>query len=515
MSIKELADGLQRGEFTSVSLIEAYVARIQEVNGVVRAVSEINPDAIEIARERDEERRAGQARGILHGIPFLAKDVFLTTDRLQTTAGCKALQGTKPKFEATVIRKLREQGAILLGKSALTQWSNGRSAQTAPNGWSSFNGQCIAAYADYQDPSGSSSGSAVSVRFGLCAFGLGTETEGSITNPARKSAVIGFKPTSGLTSRHGSYTISEYQDSVGVHGRTVEDCAIALTAIAGVDPNDRFTPVDPLDGKNADRPKEGTDFSSTMGLRDLEEVPEVPLQTDKVRRNAIQQAIEVMRGLGATIVEDAKFLKWETDEQRAADEQWNFAFRVQLRENIAKFLGSFDPIPNNMQNLSDLINYTMTDPEEHGEDYGVEDWLAAEKTGQSYTMGAQTKELLDRYQSDIYLCSASGWHPGMVGGYPTVSIPIGTFPPDTPVQKRPASGLVQKAPGVPFSIVMVARRWEDQRLLDIAHVFEQAMDIQVSLHLKIEPTVEIQCAPYGSLEPYNIGTFAHTLAPYS
>ena len=125
--------------------------------------------------------------------------------------------------------------------------------------------------------------------------------------------------------------------------------------------------------------------------------------------------------------------------------------------DIAKFLGSLDSISTNMQNLSDLINYTMTDPEEHGEDYGVEDWLAAEETGQSYSadsqeyaislarrlaMGAQTKELLDRYQSDIFLYSASGWHPGMVGGYPTVSIPIGTFPPDTPVQKRPASGLV-------------------------------------------------------------------------
>ncbi|KAJ5719785.1 hypothetical protein N7493_007363 [Penicillium malachiteum] len=549
-SIKDLAESLQRGEVTSVSLVEvgelnkpcrmAYIARIQQVNGIVKAVSEINPDALELAEKCDEERLSGRSKGILHGIPFLAKDMFLTTDRMQTTAGCKALQGAEPSFEATVIAKLRNQGAILLGKSALTQWANYRSPRTAPNGWSSANGQCTAPFADYQDPSGSSSGSAVAVSLGLCAFGLGTEAS-SITNPAQKAAVVGLRPTTGLVSRHGVYSVSEYQDSVGVHGRTVDDCAIALSSIAGgppdnliyssVDPEDHFTMVDPLDGQDAKRPEEGTDFSSNLescsmdGIRIA--VPSILLDTDRARLDATKRAIDVMTGLGAIIIEDAEFLQWETDEERASDE-WKRAFWVQLRDSMiihlivcgemltfahsflldmGKFLGSFNSTEIEMKTLSDVINYTISTPEERAEEYGIEEWVAAEHTGQSYDrdsqeyetslrrrleMGDQAKELLDRYHCDIYLASSSKWQPGMTGGYPSISIPIGAFPQDTPIKSRPRTGLVQKGPGIPFSIVMVARRWDDQKLIEVAKVFEQAMNVRQNLHLKIEPTAEVK-----------------------
>ncbi|CAG8920001.1 unnamed protein product [Penicillium salamii] len=379
------------------------------------------------------------------------------------SAGCKALQGAKPSFEATVIAKLRNQGAILLGKTALTQWANYRSPRTAPNGWSSASGQCTAPFADYQDPSGSSSGSAVAVSLGLCAFSIG-----SITNPAQRAAVVGLKPTAGLVSRHGVYSISEYQDSVGIHGRTVDDCAISLSNMAGVDPLDHFTMVDSFDNQDAQRPREGTEFSSNLNCCSMDgvriAVPSVLLDTDKIRRDATNEAIDVMRGLGATVIQDAHFSHWETDEERTADEEWSLAFRVQLRDNMAKFLNSFDSKEVDMQTLSDVINYTVNTPEERVEEYGIEEWLAAEHTGQAcdrdsqayitslnrrLEIGAQAQELLDRYNCDIYLSSSSRWQPGMAGGYPSISVPIGVFPPDTPIESRPRTGLVKIGPGIP------------------------------------------------------------------
>jgi amidase len=229
-SISQLQDYLSKAAFTSKDLVQCYLRRIELVNPYVKAVIETNPDALDIADKLDEERKNGHVRTLLHGIPFIVKDNIATKDKMQTTAGCAALAGTVVPGDARVITLLREAGAVLLGKANLSEFASMRASYYA-EGYSSRGGQNRNPYNLAHHPGGSSSGSASSLASNMCAFSIGTETDGSIMFPADRNAVVGLKPTVGLTSTMGVIPESPSMDTVGPFGRSVEDAAIVLDII--------------------------------------------------------------------------------------------------------------------------------------------------------------------------------------------------------------------------------------------------------------------------------------------
>ena len=208
--------------------------------GACSSVLELNPDVVKIARTADRERKAGRVRGPLHGIPFLVKDNFGTKDRMETTAGSWVLQGSIVPRDAHTVRRLRDAGAVLMGKATLSEWADMRSLNYS-EGYSARGGQLRSSYNFVVNPGGSSGGSAIAVANNVAPFALGTETDGSVINPAERNAIVGIKPTVGLTSRAGVIPESEHQDSVGTFGKTVRDAVYALDAIYGIDPRDNYT----------------------------------------------------------------------------------------------------------------------------------------------------------------------------------------------------------------------------------------------------------------------------------
>jgi amidase len=242
-TIADLQTRLQSGALTARALTQSYLDRIESLDRqgpALRSVLETNPDALAIAAELDDERRAKGPRGPLHGIPVLVKDNLDTADRMATTAGSLALEGSHPAKDSFVVRRLREAGAVVLGKTNLSEWANIRSSQSS-SGWSARGGQTRNPYALDRNPCGSSSGSGVAVAANLSAVAIGTETDGSIVCPANTNGIVGIKPTVGLVSRAGIIPISHTQDTAGPMTRTVRDAAVLLGAIAGADPNDPAT----------------------------------------------------------------------------------------------------------------------------------------------------------------------------------------------------------------------------------------------------------------------------------
>ncbi|KAK4963913.1 hypothetical protein LTR66_012577, partial [Elasticomyces elasticus] len=316
VTLEELVDGLESGLFTSVDLVTAYTARINEVNGTLHAVTQLNPDAVAIAKQLDAMRANGTVLGPLHGIPILIKNNIATLDQMNNTAGSFALEGAVTPSDSTVAAKLRKAGAILLGKANLSQWANYRSDNSS-NGWSAWGDQTYAAYYPGQDPSGSSSGSGVSSAIGLALGSLGTETSGSILSPADVNNLVGIKPTVGLTSRYLVIPISEHQDTIGPMTRTVKDAAYILQAIAGSDPHDNYTSAIPNNSSIPDYVA-ACNYSALSGARIgvARNVLEIWRNyTDPPVLAAFQTAIEEIRKAGATIV-DANFTafeQWQTD----------------------------------------------------------------------------------------------------------------------------------------------------------------------------------------------------------
>ena len=227
------------GALSSVELTDAYLRRIERLDPVLHSVIETNPDALEIAARRDAERRAGRSRGPLHGIPVLLKDNIATNDAMETTAGSLALVGSRVPRDATIVTRLRAAGAVVLGKTNLSEWANFRGVVPPPvtdaglylNGWSARGGFTRNPYGLALDPCGSSSGSAVAPAANLCAIAIGTETDGSIVCPAGSNAIVGLKPTVGLVAQAGIVPIAHSQDTAGPMTRTVTDAAIALNVL--------------------------------------------------------------------------------------------------------------------------------------------------------------------------------------------------------------------------------------------------------------------------------------------
>src|SRR5215471_11847357 len=264
ITIADLQDGMNSGKFTARSLLEQYTARINEIDKqgpAVNAVIELNPDAEAIADALDRERKAKGPRGPLHGVPVLIKDNIDTSDRMMTTAGSLALVGSKPPKDSFVAAKLRVAGAVILGKTNLSEWANIRSSHST-SGWSGRGGLTKNPYALDRNACGSSSGSGAAVSANLSTAAVGTETDGSIVCPANANGIVGIKPTLGLVSRAGIVPIAHSQDTAGPMTRTVRDAAILLAALAGTDARDPATA-----NAQTKAQKDYTQFLDANGLR--------------------------------------------------------------------------------------------------------------------------------------------------------------------------------------------------------------------------------------------------------
>lgn len=301
VSLTELADWLKSGRWSSVELVEAYVRRAGEIDSAgpkLGSILEANPDARDEAWRRDEERRAGRVRGPLHGIPILVKDNIATAGRMMTTAGSLALMGWRSPVDAHVVRKLRGAGAVILGKTNLSEWANFRSMRST-SGWSGRGGQTRNPYALDRNPSGSSSGSAVAAAASLCGAAIGTETDGSIVSPASINGIVGVKPTVGLVSREGIIPIAHSQDTAGPMTRCVMDAALVLDALAGVDEADGATLAQR--GRAVGHYTEALDATALRGAR-LGVVRSFMTNHPAVEK-VLEENLRVLRERGATVVE--------------------------------------------------------------------------------------------------------------------------------------------------------------------------------------------------------------------
>src|SRR5579872_3472309 len=300
----ELQAGMAAGKYTSHAITEKYLSRIEEVDRrgpKVASVLEVNPDALAIADALDKERATGHVRGPLHGIPVLIKDNIDTADKMETTAGSLALLGTKPVRDSFVAQRLREAGAVILGKTNLSEWANIRSSHSS-SGWSGRGGQTKNPYALDRNPCGSSSGSGAATAANLCVMAVGTETDGSVVCPSSSNGLVGIKPTVGLVSRSGIIPISHSQDTAGPMCRTVRDAAILLSALTGIDPDDAATA--------ASAGKSQTDYAQFCDPKGLKGarigVARKYFGFSDAVDTLMEQALDAMKKQGATLVDPAE-----------------------------------------------------------------------------------------------------------------------------------------------------------------------------------------------------------------
>ena len=361
-TITELQAAMSAGRLTSERLTKFYLKRIRDIDQqgpAIKSVLTLNPDALALARESDARRQRGQLLGPLDGIPVLLKDNIDTGDRMPTTAGSLALAGAPASRDATVVEKLRAAGAVILGKTNLSEWANFRSSSSS-SGWSAVGRQTRNPYALNRNPCGSSSGSAAAVTAGLTVIALGTETDGSIVCPSAANGVVGIKPTVGLTSRAGVVPISHTQDTVGPHARTVADAAIALSIIQSLSPDarDAATSTVPLGWQGrtrpAELPRDYTRFLNADGLRGARlgitrsKISEAPAAV----RDAFEQTIETLRAAGATVIDlDAAGFKFPEAEGEF------LVLCYEFRDDLRAYLSTRAGVPMAGKSLADLIEF--------------------------------------------------------------------------------------------------------------------------------------------------------------
>ncbi|KAL9941525.1 hypothetical protein D7B24_004418 [Verticillium nonalfalfae] len=365
-TIDDMQRAMEAGALTSHQLVLCYLQRTYQTQEYTKSLLQFNPDAFAIAAERDAERAAGKVRGPLHGIPFTVKDNIATKDSLETTAGSYALQGSIVPRDAHVVARLREAGAVLFGKAALSEWADMRSNNYS-EGYSARGGQVRSAYNLTVNPGGSSSGSAVGVGSNAIAFSLGTETDGSVINPAMRNSLVGFKPTVGLTSRAGVIPESEHQDSVGTFGRTVRDAVYAFDAIWGIDPRDEYSLA-----QEGHTPEGGyTQFLTTKAsLKGA--VFGIPWKSfwvyaDDAQKRVLNSLICSLKDAGAKIVNNTEILDYETI---VSPHGWDWDYgsfrgfpneseytvvKVDFYNNIKTYLSELEN--TNIRSLEDIVQY--------------------------------------------------------------------------------------------------------------------------------------------------------------
>ena len=485
-TITDLQQQMQAGRASARSIAEQYIARIEAVDRSgpsLHSVIEVNPDALAIADQLDAERRAGRVRGPLHGIPILVKDNIATADKMMTTAGSLALAGVKPLADAFVAARLREAGAVILGKTNLSEWANFRSTHSS-SGWSGRGGQTKNPYALDRNPSGSSSGSGAAVAANLAAAAIGTETDGSIVSPSTSNGLVGIKPTLGLVSRAGIVPIAHSQDTAGPMARTVADAAALLSAIAGADPADAATTA-----RRGGEASGAADYSHALdanGLRGarIGVVRNKLFGYSAAADRIAEAAIADMKKLGAVIVDPANIPTLGT----FGDSEFEVLL-YEFKADLTRYLTALGPA-SPVHSLADVIAFNDAHAREEMPYFGQEIMTMADKKGPLTTAAYRaalarnrrlSRELgidlvMTRHRLDALVAptGAPAWLTDLVlgdsslassdapstvtsvAGYPHITVPAGLFR------------------GLPVGISFFGRAWSEPTLIKLAYAYEQA-----------------------------------------
>jgi amidase len=479
MTTAELQKGMSTGKYSARSITQKYLSRIAAVDKkgpALNSIIELNPDALKIADELDKERKAKGPRGPLHGIPVLIKDNIDTADRMATTAGSLALVGSKPPADSFLVQRLRAAGAIILGKTNLSEWANIRASRST-SGWSGRGGLTRNPYALDRNCSGSSSGTGAAVAASLCTVGIGTETDGSIVSPSSICGIVGIKPTVGLVSRTGVIPISHTQDTAGPMTRTVRDAAIVLSALAGIDPEDKAT--EESRGKSFD---DYTQFLDPKGLQGA--------RIGVVRRYfgfhgavdaLMNEAFDALKKNGAVIVDPA-----DSDALGQLGDAEGTVLQYDLNADLNAYLARLGPGAP-VHSLKEIIEFNERNKKTEMPYFGQETFIKAEARGpltDKEYIEARDKNLrlsraegidavMDKFKLDAliaptespawvtdlvtgdhFLCSSST--AAAVAGYPHITVPAGfVF-------------------GLPVGLSFFGRAWSEPVLIRLAFAFEQA-----------------------------------------
>ncbi|MFN2570949.1 MAG: amidase [Gemmatimonadales bacterium] len=461
ITIAQLQDGMRSGARSARSICAGYLARISEIDPKLHAVLETNPDALAIADRLDAERKAGRVRGPLHGIPVLVKDNVATIDRMMTTAGSLALAGVMPPRDAPIVARLRAAGAVILGKTNLSEWANIRSTRSS-SGWSARGGQCANPYALDRNPCGSSSGTGAGISANFAAVGIGTETDGSIVCPSSACSLVGLKPTVGLLDGAGIIPISHSQDTAGPMARTVTDASILLGVLAG---RDYSASLDPAGLRGA---RIGVARKKVSGYS-----PE----TDAL----VEAAIDVLRRQGAIIVDPA-----DIPHLGDYDDSELTVLLYELKADLAAYLATWAPSAS-VKTLADVIAFNEANTAREMPYFGQELFLQAQEKGtltdQVYRDALAKDQRLSRAEGldavfaqfnldaivaptgspawpidlvngDHFLGASST--PAAVAGYPSLSVPVGY------------------AYGLPVGMSFIGKAQAEATLLKLAYSYEQA-----------------------------------------
>ena len=486
-TIGDLQEGMQSGKYTSRSITQMYLERIESINKkgpALLAVLETNPDALAIAEQLDAERKSKGPRGQLHGIPILLKDNVATADRMTTTAGSLVLEGSIASRDSFVAQKLREAGAVLLGKTNMTEFAGWRGVKPGLSGWcgrgwnAGKGGLCRNPYALDRNPGGSSSGSGVATASNLCTVAIGTETDGSINGPSTVNGLVGIKPTVGLVSRSGLIPISHTQDTAGPMARSVRDAAIVLSALAGVDPNDEATRA-----RHGTSHADYTQFLDPNGLKGarIGVARQFAGFNERVDQ-LMESAIDLMKRLGAEIVDPANLTtmlrapSWEKD-----------IFAFEFKAGINAYLARFGPSAR-VKSLKDIIDFNDRNAKNETPFAGQSDLMKSEAMGPLTSPEYQAllakkwrlsrQEGIDKVMKTHGLDALMAPHdrpatvidlvngglfsdrgcatPAALAGYPILNVPMGSIH------------------GLPVGISFFGLAWTEATLIRIAYAFEQA-----------------------------------------
>ena len=479
-TLADLQAGMSSGRMTSRSITQRYIARIEDLDRkgpTLRHVLEINPDALSIADGLDQERKSGRVRGPLHGIPILLKDNIDTADRMTTTAGSFALEGSAPLQDAFIAAKLRSAGVVLLGKANLSEWANFRSTHSS-SGWSGRGGQAKNPYVLDRNPCGSSSGSGGAVSANLCAAAIGTETDGSIVCPSSANGIVGIKPTLGLVSRTGIIPIAHSQDTAGPMARTVRDAVTILNALAGIDPRDSAT--------MAGRSRPRVDYTRSLDPNGLRGARIGVARTkffgySEAADKIVNDAIDAMKAQGAVIVDPANI-----ETAGKFDDSEFDVLLYEFKADLNSYLAGLGPKVQ-VRTLQDIIDFNDRHKEQEMPWFGQEIFLMAQKKGplsdkkyrdalarnlrMSRTQGidaTMSKHKLDAIvaptgsppwatdlvNGDHYTGASST--PPAVAGYPNINVPAGY------------------AHNLPVGISFFGRAYSEPTLIRFAYAYEQA-----------------------------------------
>ncbi len=479
VTIAELQAGMKSGKWTARIVAQKYLSRIETINKqgpAVNAVIELNPDALMIADAIDKERKAKGARSSLHGIPVLLKDNIDTADRMMTTAGSLALIGSIPLKDSFVTQRLRAAGAVILGKTNLSEWANIRSSHSS-SGWSGRGGQTKNPYVLDRNPCGSSSGSGVAIAANLAAVAIGTETDGSVVCPSSANSLVGIKPTLGLVSRSGIIPIAHSQDTAGPMARTVTDAAILLGALVGRDPDDAITSES--SGKSF---ADYTQFLDINGLKGARiGVPRKYFGFNDQVDKLINASIDAMKKLGAVVVDPA-----EIETAGKFDDTELEVLLYELKADLNKYLESLGPRAP-VRSLKEIIEFNERNSEKEMPYFGQDLFIKAEAKGpltsKEYIEALAKNQRLSRtegidavmmkHKLDAMVAPTGGpaWptdllngdhftggysSPSAVAGYPHITVPAGYVH------------------GLPVGISFFGQAYSEPVLIKLAFAFEQA-----------------------------------------